>query len=183
MTIESNPNAILIYPNTVLREKTRELSDEEIRSARVLELAKNMQRLMYKADGVGLAAPQIGQSIRMTVIDAQDGSGQFVLLNPKIISRSFRNTSLEEGCLSIPNVYAPVKRSRFVTIEYYDLTGNKQKLQAPEFLSRVIQHELDHLDGVLFIDRAATITHGQDLLDEWNNGKTPLLQLPYPYTY
>ncbi len=178
-----SPTTVLLYPNELLRRPTELIPRDVIKTKWFQSFIDGMFDLMYTADGVGLAAPQVSQLLRMTVIDAQDGTGKMVLINPRITARSYRNDSMTEGCLSIPGVYGPVKRSRFVTIEYLDRDGQQQVLKAPHFLSRVIQHELDHLDGVLFTDKAQKITHGQDTLDLWNAGEQPMVTVAYPYTY
>lgn len=177
-------NSIVIYPHSQLRKKARIVSVEEIISDKMKMITKNMIDLMYRAKGVGLAAPQVDLPYRLTVIDAGDGYGPRVLFNPVIISKSHRTAVAEEGCLSLPMVFGDVKRFRTVTVEYYDTEGKKQTIKAPVFLSRVLQHEIDHLDGILFIDKLeGEIKSGKELLDSWNQNKKPLLDITYPYRY
>ena len=130
-----------------LREKSVpvEAVTDEIR-----KLAAEMLELMYKADGVGLAAPQVGKNIRMFVAD--DGSGPGVFINPQITGTSPELADFEEGCLSVPGVYEKVMRPACVRIQAQDENGRRRVVQAEGFLARILQHEYDHLDGVLFID-------------------------------
>jgi len=114
-----------------------------------------MKKLMLESDGVGLAAPQIGKNIRLCVINAKEGP--ICLINPKITKKSWTKEWGEEGCLSIPNVFGQVKRHKKITCQYFNLSGKVLKLSAEGLLARVIQHEVDHLDGVLFIDKARNV--------------------------
>lgn len=114
-----------------------------------------MVKTMIKADGVGLAAPQIGKNIRLIVINSKDGV--FCLVNPKFIKKSWARELGQEGCLSIPGVFGEVKRHKKISLAYYNQEGKKVKLTAEGMMARVIQHEIDHLDGILFIDKAVKI--------------------------
>ena len=133
----------------VLRQKAQPVEDinDEIR-----QLAKDMMETMIDADGVGLAAPQIGRSIRMFVIKADDDIER-VFINPQIIKTSNEVGPYDEGCLSIPQVYETIVRPLAVTVQAYDENGKRFTLDADGLLARCIQHENDHLDGVLYIDR------------------------------
>ena len=117
------------------------------------QLLDDMAETMYKNDGVGLAAPQVGRAIRAVVIDCQDDTGLIELINPVITFREGEDVDTE-GCLSIPGIYGEVKRSARVKVEFLNRRGKKQHITATGLLARCIQHELDHLDGVLFTDRA-----------------------------
>lgn len=136
------------YGSPVLREKAMLVNkvDEEIR-----KLVENMIETMYAEGGVGLAAPQVGVSKRIVVIDTED-KGVIVLINPAIIKREGEMRE-EEGCLSVPGVYSTVRRSSVVTVEALDLNEKKFRISQEGFLAIVMQHEIDHLDGYLFIDR------------------------------
>lgn len=114
-------------------------------------LIANMVYTMRKEDGIGLAAPQIGQSIRLIVVETKDGALPFI--NPVIIQRSRQTELGEEGCLSVPKEFGFVNRHKEITIAYIDQAGKPQKRQASGLFARVILHEIDHLDGVLFIDK------------------------------
>ena len=123
------------------------------------KLMDDMAETMYQNDGVGLAAPQIGKSIRLVVIDCQDDHGLIELINPVITFRE--GTALDtEGCLSVPNIFGEVERSAKVKVEFLNRRGKKQHLMATGLLARCIQHELDHLEGQLFIDVAKSIRRG-----------------------
>lgn len=146
---------ILTHPHPGLRQKSRLLDLEEIKKADFKQLLLDMEETMLKKDGAGLAAPQVGKNIRLVVIRHEDKT--LFLINPKITKKSWAKETDEEGCLSVLNdqgeiIYAPVERYKKVNCLYWDASGQKQKIPAEKLLARVIQHELDHLDGVLFID-------------------------------
>ena len=133
----------------ILRQKAQpveEINDE------IRQLANDMLETMIDADGVGLAAPQIGRSIRMFVIMADDDVKR-VFINPQIIKTSNEVGPYDGGCLSIPQVYETIVRPLQVTVQAYDENGKRFTLDADGLLARCIQHENDHLDGVLYIDR------------------------------
>jgi peptide deformylase len=118
----------------------------------VRKIIADMTETMYDEVGIGLAAPQVGISLRLIVISDEEGRGVQALLNPVIVDRSGEVTG-EEGCLSIPGVFAPVTRAARVTVEARSVDGNPLAIDARGLRARVLQHEIDHLDGVLFIDR------------------------------
>ncbi len=114
-------------------------------------LIPEMVETMRAAEGVGLAAPQIGKSISLCVIEINGTVS--VYFNPKIVSRSEEKVIFEEGCLSLPGEFFPIERAEKITVRYDDATGKARKLTATGFLSIVLQHEIDHLEGTLIIDR------------------------------
>ena len=117
-------------------------------------LIDDMFETMYEANGIGLAAPQVGISKRVIVVDVnEEGSQPFALLNPRIVEDRTAGDRGEEGCLSIPGVSAMVERPERVVVEGLDRTGAPVRIEADGMLARCLQHEIDHLDGVLFIDR------------------------------
>lgn len=122
--------------------------------AKIKTLLDDMAETMYKSNGIGLAAPQVGRSIRMVVIDI--GEGLIEMINPMITSREGKVVD-SEGCLSVPQIFGDVERAEKVTVEYTNRFGKRKKLQADKLLARCIQHELDHLDGILFIDIAKSL--------------------------
>jgi peptide deformylase len=144
---------VVVYPDPALRRGGKAITafDQELR-----DLAARMLEAMYAEGGVGLAAPQVAVEERLLVLnpsgDAKDKSGELVLLNPKIKSRKAYEWG-EEGCLSFPGIQAEVERSLKISIAYQDLDGKPQELRAEGWLARIIQHEMDHLEGVLFVDR------------------------------
>ena len=119
------------------------------------ELAASMRETMVAAPGVGLAAPQVGRPIRLFVYDSGEGGEAGTLVNPAIVWSSDETEEGEEGCLSLPGVYYPVVRALRVRLEAQDLTGSSVIQEAEGFLARIFQHEIDHLDGILFIERLA----------------------------
>ncbi len=139
----------------ILSKKCREVEkiDEKIK-----ELGQDMLDTMYKNDGIGLAACQVGMLKRIIVYDIkyiEEGAKKegHILINPKITSRSKSMIEVEEGCLSFPDIYENVLRHEKVTVEYTDIDGKKKKINAKEIEAVVIQHEIDHLDGIVFLDR------------------------------
>jgi peptide deformylase len=141
---------IRTFGDPVLRDKARpvERFDDALE-----RLADDMIRTMHEAPGVGLAAPQVGRPIRLIVFDMGDEEhGARALANP-VLKNEWGEQIAEEGCLSIPGLYYPVKRAQKVWAEGFDLGGHEVTIEAEEMLARILQHEVDHLDGVLFIDR------------------------------
>ena len=124
------------------------------------KLLDDMAATMYEANGVGLAAPQVGVPIRAVVIDVGDDHGLVELINPQILYREGTETD-SEGCLSIPHIFGDVERSAKVTVEFMNRRGKKQRLTGTGLMARCIQHELDHLEGVLFIDVAQSLHQGE----------------------
>lgn len=135
----------------VLRKKSVPIKDEEINDE-LRALAEEMFETMESANGVGLACPQIGKNIRMFVAEADDDVKR-VFINPQIIATSDDSVPYEEGCLSVPQVYENIMRPSKVTVQAQDQNGKKFTLEAEGLLARIIQHENDHLEGVIFIDR------------------------------
>lgn len=141
------------YGTDVLREVAQEVEiiDDEIR-----EILDNMVETMYETKGVGLAAPQVGVSKRMFVCDKGDGVVRKVI-NPKITVIGDELAECEEGCLSVPGIYKKVKRPAQIKVEYLNENGEEVKEELDDFLAIIMQHEYDHLDGVLFIDKVSPI--------------------------
>lgn len=140
---------VLCFPDKRLRTVAKPV--EQI-TAELKKVAENMIETMYEEEGVGLAATQINFHQRLVVIDVSEQRNQaMVIINPVIVEHSGEEVS-EEGCLSVPETHAEVKRAEFVTLEYLDLEGKQQVLNADGLLAVCIQHEIDHLDGKLFID-------------------------------
>ncbi len=146
---------VLTHPNKELRVQSRGLSVDEIRSPRMQTLVDDMIETMKVEHGVGLAAPQLGEHVRLIICETKSGPEAF--FNPEIIKTSMRMTQSEEGCLSIPKVYGIVERHKSVKVQAYNRRGEKVQVKTGGLLSVIFQHEIDHLDGVLFIDRAHTV--------------------------
>lgn len=136
------------YGEPILREKA--LPVEEI-TPEILNLIKDMAETMYTASGVGLAASQVGVPKRIILVDGEE-DGLIVLINPMII-KSEGEVVEEEGCLSVPDIYTQVKRSSKVTIKALNENGDPIEITKEDLIARALQHEIDHLDGILFIDR------------------------------
>lgn len=159
---------IRILGDPVLRQRAEPVAavDDEVR-----QLIDEMLETMYDADGVGLAAPQIGISRRIVVIDVNEKEvPAFGLVNPVIVERSDAVERGEEGCLSIPGLKEIVERSARVVAEGLDRDGNPRRIEATGLLARALQHEVDHLDGILFLDRVSPLKR-QMLLKRWQKIK------------
>ena len=141
------PYEIRIFGDPVLRKRADEITDVD---DRLVRLAEDMVHTMYEAPGVGLAAPQVGVEKRLFVYDI--GDGPEAIINP-VISESDGEWAFEEGCLSVPGLGWEIIRPKQVHLTGYDLDGNEVSFEADEYLARVFQHELDHLDGVLLLER------------------------------
>lgn len=148
------------YPHPILKKKAEKVEkvDDELR-----RLLDDMLETMYVEIGVGLAAPQVGISKRIVVIDAErDDEGKkpgnpLYLINPEIVEKSSEKVCGEEGCLSVPEQRAEVERFAWVKVRYLDYNGEPCEMLADDFLAIVVQHELDHLDGILYIDRISRL--------------------------
>lgn len=144
---------IVTYGDPILRSKAKTVTKF---GQRIDRLIQNMADTMYAANGIGLAAPQIGVLKRAIVIDV--GTGLIALINPTIIGSKGELTDIE-GCLSIPGLQGEVPRAEQVTVEGLDTTGKEITITADGLMSRALQHEIDHLDGILFVDRALRVFH------------------------
>lgn len=150
---------IVLHPDDILREKAESVT--EITSD-LRQLVTDMFDTMYTAPGVGLAAPQVGQLHRIFVMDVKSGQPDQgveakAFINPEIIAASDRTAVVEEGCLSIPGIYANVKRPAEVTVRYRDIDWQEHEETVSGFEAACIQHEIDHLDGVLFLDHLSRL--------------------------
>ncbi|MHC5247003.1 peptide deformylase [Enterococcus sp. LJL90] len=139
---------IILYPDYRLKrmaEPVKVITDE------LVELLDNMQETMVAHDGVGLSAPQIGVNLQIAIVEADEGE-VIELINPKIVKRSGEDIDVE-GCLSLPGKYGTVKRSTEITVIYFDREGDELEMEAFDYLARIILHEVDHLQGKVFIDK------------------------------
>ena len=148
---------VRLLPDPVLRRKAAsvEAVDDDMR-----RLLKDMLETMYDANGIGLAAPQVGVSRRAIVVDCagdEEDPQPICMVNPEITWRSEERFTREEGCLSIPNHHGDVTRPEAVTIRYLDGDGGEREMSADGLLATCIQHEVDHLDGILFIDHLSRL--------------------------
>jgi len=146
---------IIANPDPALRRRSKELGKQDIDNPAFESLIANMVETMLAKDGVGLAAPQIGHNIRLIVVNTKDGV--LPMINPVISNKSLSKEWDEEGCLSVPNTFGLVKRHKKIRCQFLSLDGQAKRIEAKGLLARVIQHETDHLDGILFIDKAKDI--------------------------
>lgn len=135
----------------ILKKKSREITESDILLEKNQNLIDDMLETMYHYNGVGLAAVQVGMLKQIIVIDVEDGKGPYVLINPKIL-KTKGSKECEEGCLSFPNEFGKVVRPTEVIVEYYDREAKKVKLKAKDLLAQAVCHEIDHLNGIVFID-------------------------------
>ena len=148
------------YPDPVLRKKTVKVTafDEEL-----AKLIEDMADTMYDAPGIGLAAPQVGKSIKLIVVDTTvqlDGEKEYMsMVNPEIIAHEGLQLD-EEGCLSVPELTANVKRYKRITVSFHNQEGHTQELSTEGRFSVVLQHEIDHLNGILFLDHLSSLKRG-----------------------
>lgn len=145
------------YPEPVLRKETEPIKtfDEDLK-----KLAEDMAETMYDAPGIGLAAPQIGASVKLIVVDTskdiEESREYLTMANPEITAHAGSQLD-EEGCLSIPELTAKVKRHKKITVSYQDVEGNSKELTTEDRFAVVLQHEIDHLNGILFIDHLSSL--------------------------
>jgi len=156
---------IRVLGDPVLREETKPVGEitDELRT-----LVKNMFDTMYLAKGIGLAAPQVGRTERVAVVDVDDSP--LVIINPEILERDSKTAKAEEGCLSIPDVYGDVERPTRVRVRALDLEGKEFEVEAGELLGRCLQHEIDHLHGKLFIDYMSVLKR-RSAMAKWQKEK------------
>jgi peptide deformylase len=150
---------IRVYPDSILQTKAAEIENID---GRVVHLAKDMAQTMYAAPGVGLAAPQVGVSERLIVIDVTNPAGKkglITLINPEIIEMEGHVVE-EEGCLSLPGIRENVSRAARILARGYDLNERQREIEATGLLAVALQHEIDHLEGILFIDRISRLKRG-----------------------
>lgn len=152
---------IIKYPDPFLRRTAKKVT---VFDAELKKIVLEMVEAMYQDDGIGLAAPQVGLSHRLLVVGKNDGHSYDVYINPEISFFSKDKSLGEEGCLSLPQIFGLVRRAKKIHVKYQDLAGTVHKVKLSGLEAIVLQHELDHLDGILFIDRAEEITKGQDIL-------------------
>ena len=148
---------ILIAPNPLLKAKARPVTGAD--AGIVRDLVPRLFATMYRAPGIGLAAPQVGTGLRLAVVDLMpnDTPAPITLINPEIAAASEELATREEGCLSLPGQYAEITRPARVKVRYLDQAGARQEIEAEGLLAACLQHEIDHLDGVLFIDHLSSL--------------------------
>lgn len=149
--------AILVVPHPALKAKARRVGPADAEAVRAL--VPRMFAAMYAAPGIGLAAPQVGVGLRLAVVDLMpdDKPAPLVLINPQVVGTSDETATREEGCLSLPGQYAEVTRPARVRVRYQDEAGATREVEADGLLAACLQHEIDHLDGVLFVDHLSAL--------------------------
>ncbi len=156
---ESKPETlpILLAPDPRLKAKTRLVEARDREAVRAL--LPRMLATMYAAPGIGLAAPQVGVELRLAVVDLRpdEKPAPIALINPRIEQKSREEVTREEGCLSIPGHYAEVTRPEKVVVSYEDIEGRRHRIEAEGLLATCLQHEIDHLDGILFVDHLSAL--------------------------
>jgi peptide deformylase len=172
---------ITVYGDNILRKKAAPITD--INDDLIL-IVNNMFKTMHNASGIGLAANQVGLNKRVFVIDVSPVEGYekfrpMTLINPKIVSKSDEMVSFEEGCLSIPDLKYEVVRPKSVEVSFFDINMKEHKIETSNLVARVIQHELDHLNGILFIDYLNEETKRR-IKKHLNKIKNRKLEVGYP---
>ncbi|MCC6698681.1 MAG: peptide deformylase [Candidatus Hydrogenedentes bacterium] len=160
---------VVLYPDDPLTKVSKPIAAF---TPSLVQFAENMFDTMYAFEGVGLAAPQVGVAKRMLVLDEPDGE-KMCLVNPEILE-SEGSEDGSEGCLSLPEIYIQVPRATRIVVRAQDPLGNPLEFEARGFLARIIQHEVDHLDGVIFLDRVDMLTRHAKL-QEWQEIRERLL--------
>ncbi len=148
---------ITTEPSPLLHQVSKNLTKEEIRSKKINGFIKDLTETMYAKDGVGIASVQVGNPIQLCIIAKNftpEKISDLVLINPTFIKASILRSWDEEGCLSVLNMYGSVRRFKKIKVSALNIKGKKIEFTATEFFARIIQHEIDHLNGVLFIEKA-----------------------------
>lgn len=162
---------IRTYPDPVLKERGRAVTEF---GPELHQLLDDMAETMAKAEGLGLAANQVGEVLRLFLMDVPDGEGQrtgvIEVINPRILARR-GEVKYEEGCLSFPNLYEHVIRAHDIEVAYQDRNGQEQKIKAKGLAAICLQHEMDHLDGITFLDRLSPLKRRVALRDYMRNNR------------
>lgn len=161
---------VLLYPDERLARKAALVSEF---GADLRRLAAELMAMMEEYDGVGLAAPQVGESIRLVVLREPEKNIEMCLVNPEFDEGEGSETA-EEGCLSVPQIYAPVQRFKRIHVRAQDLRGRPLDFRAEDLLARIIQHETDHVDGLVFLDRVDVMTRVAKM-EEWKQMREQIL--------
>ncbi len=160
------------YPDPILAKKSEPITEI---TPEIKALAKEMLELMYENNGIGLAAPQAGENVRLITVDLsgpEKREDPHIFINPEIVEKS-GETESEEGCLSVPGYRSSVKRAETVKFQAQNLDGEKIEFQADDLMAICLQHEIDHLDGILFIDHLSRLKRSlyEKKRKKWNKGR------------
>jgi peptide deformylase len=153
---------IITYPHKILRTNLKKV--DNFKDPQLKKIIKEMKKTMLKYDGIGLAANQVNLNMRLVVINTAKGPQAFI--NPKIKTKSLLKQKFDEGCISFPEITGWVSRSQKITLEYQDLNGEKIKINIQGLMATVFQHEVDHINGIVFTDRIKKFTAGEDKFKE-----------------
>ena len=149
---------ITTYPNKILRTKLKKI--DNFKNPKLNKIIKEMKKAMIKYDGIGLAANQVGLNIRLITVNTEDGPQAFI--NPCIKKKSLLKQKFDEGCLSFPGITGWVSRAKKIGLEYQNENGEKKYLIANNLMATVFQHEVDHINGIIFTDKIKKFTAGED---------------------
>ena len=152
---------ILTLPNETLRKVSHMVEIDEIKSESTLKLIEDLKETMIEENGVGIAAPQIGVNKQIIIVETESGPKAF--FNPIVVKHSLRKVENEEGCLSVPGVFGIVRRYRGVIVQAYDENAQQVSIELKGFPAIVFQHEIDHLNGILFIDKVIRFTDHKNI--------------------
>lgn len=154
---DAAPMPILVAPHAVLRRKTRTVRPEDM--ADIRRILPSMFSAMYEAPGIGLAAPQVGLDLRFALVDLGEPEARepIIMINPEILAETETLAAREEGCLSLPNQYAEVTRPEQVRVQWRTVDGELMEREVDGLLATCMQHEIDHLEGILFVDHLSTL--------------------------
>ena len=158
---------IRVLGDPVLRQETRPVAAVTDEHRRLID---DMFETMHRAQGIGLAAPQVGRTERIAVVDVEGGKQPLALINPQVVSSSAGTEKSEEGCLSIPDVFGDVERPASVVVRALDRDGRAIEISASGLLARCLQHEIDHLDGKLFLDYLSLLKR-RSAMSQWSKIK------------
>lgn len=147
---------VLVHPSTELRKRSLDIPVDEIETVSLRTLIDELKQTMIAENGVGIAAPQVGVHKRVIIVETPEGPQAFI--NPRITQKSLRKIESEEGCLSVPGIFGIVRRHRSITVEAFNEQGQWVTMRADHFPAIVFQHEIDHLDGILFVDKVVRYT-------------------------
>ncbi|MBI2411079.1 MAG: peptide deformylase [Candidatus Kerfeldbacteria bacterium] len=147
-----------------VRQESTPISVEELRQPAMQQFANDLIEAMIRFQGIGIASCQVGRTIRMVVITKEytEEKEHLVLVNPRLVSVAEKTSVLEEGCLSVPGVFGPVERPSKVRVKALSRNGEPLDIKAKGMLARILQHEIDHINGILFVDKASTIRETQE---------------------
>lgn len=153
---------IISYPHKILRSNLKKV--DNFNDPQLIKIIKEMKKAMIKYDGIGLAANQVNLNMRLIIVNTKQGPTAFI--NPYIKKKSLLKQKFDEGCLSFPEITGWVSRSKKITLEYQDENGKKKKMNTQNLMATVFQHEIDHINGIVFTDRIKKFTAGEDKFNE-----------------